>query len=137
MISSVGLVSIGARVQKLYDDLLAKKNEAQMQGDLERSQQGEQMTLLNPASLPDQPGFPNRLLFAEGGLGTGFVLALGLIAWLELRDRSIRTQEDVIAIFNPALLIYVPWVGESEPKGRKKLPGRRTSLADPVELTKS
>ena len=31
---------------------------------MERQQQGEQMRLLIPASLPDSPSFPNRLMFA-------------------------------------------------------------------------
>jgi len=36
------------------------------------------MHLLNPASLPELPSFPNRLVFAGGGLGAGMVIGLGL-----------------------------------------------------------
>src|SRR3989442_1067474 len=56
--------------QKLYNDLLAKKSQSQMQNDMERRQQGEQMRLLNPANLPDKPSLPVRWMFALGGLGT-------------------------------------------------------------------
>jgi uncharacterized protein involved in exopolysaccharide biosynthesis len=121
--------------QKLYDDLLAKKNEAQMQGDLERSQEGEQMTLLNPASLPDEPSFPNRLLFTAGGLGAGLVLGMSVAAWLELRDNSIRSQEDLIALLNPALLVSVPWVGQNDTKSEKKL-RNDASLREPLQAAK-
>jgi len=76
---------------------LANKSKSDMALKMEQQQQGEQMHLLNPANLPDLPSFPNRLLFAGGGLGAGLVLGVGLALWLELRDKSIRTQADAEA----------------------------------------
>src|SRR3989475_8730664 len=64
--------------QRFYDDLLAKKSQSEMQTDMELRQQGEQMRLLNPADLPDTPSFPNRIMFASGGLGGGLGLGLAL-----------------------------------------------------------
>ena len=96
--------------QKFYNDLLAKKSESGMQTEMERAQQGEQMRLVNPASLPDSPSSPNRLLFAGGGLGAGLALGFGLALWLELRDKSIRTEEDVLAALEMPMLVSVPWV---------------------------
>ena len=106
--------------QKRYDDLLAKNNDAKMQSDLEHGQQGEQMSLLNAASFPDKPSFPNRLLFAEGGLGTGLAFGLGLALWVELRDKAIRSEEDIVAILDPPLLVSIPWVAGDE-KSSKEL----------------
>ncbi len=97
--------------QKFYNDLLAKKSESEMQTDMERRQQGEQMRLLNPASLPDSPSFPVRWLFAAGGAGGGLVIGLALAMWLELRDKSIRTEQDVIAVLELPALVSVPWIG--------------------------
>jgi polysaccharide chain length determinant protein (PEP-CTERM system associated) len=97
--------------QKFYNDLLAKKSESEMQTDMERRQQGEQMRLLNPASLPDAPSFPVRWLFAAGGAGGGLVIGLGLAMWLELRDKAIRTEGDVLAILELPTLVSVPWIG--------------------------
>ena len=68
------------------------------------------MALLDPATLPDSPSFPNRLLFAGGGLGAGLVLGLGLALWMELRDKSIRTQADAEAALDLPMLVAVPWV---------------------------
>ena len=48
-----------------------------MYADLQRKQQGEQFRVLDPANLPDKPSFPNRPLFAAGGLGGGLALGLG------------------------------------------------------------
>jgi capsular polysaccharide biosynthesis protein len=96
--------------QKFYNDLLAKKNESEMQTDMERRQQGEQMSLLNPANPPDSPSFPNRLLFAGGGLAAGLTLGLGLAIWLEMQDKSIRDERDVLASLEMPTLVSVPWI---------------------------
>jgi polysaccharide chain length determinant protein (PEP-CTERM system associated) len=107
--------------QKRYDDLLAKSNDARMQNDLERGQQAEQMSLLNPASFPDKPSSPNRLLFGEGGIGAGLALGLGMALWLELRDQSLRTEEDLIAILDVPVLASVPLIDVSKGRKQKKL----------------
>ena len=99
--------------QKVYQDDLAKQSTSRMASQVEQQQQGEQMALLNPATLPDLPSFPNRLFFAGGGLGAGLVLGLGLALWLELRDKAIRTQADVEAALELPMLVAVPWVVET------------------------
>jgi polysaccharide chain length determinant protein (PEP-CTERM system associated) len=98
--------------QKFYTDLLAKKSTSEMATDMEKRQQGEQMRLLNPANLPETPSFPNRPVFAGGGLGAGLVIGLGLALWLELRDKSIRTEADVEASLQMPVLVSLPWVTE-------------------------
>ena len=99
--------------QKVYQDDLAKQSTSRMASQVEQQQQGEQMALLNPATLPDLPSFPNRLFFAGGGLGAGLLLGLGLALWLELRDKSIRTQADAEAALELPMLVAVPWVVET------------------------
>ncbi len=96
--------------QKFYDDRLKNRKDSEMQTSMELEQQGEQMRLLNAANLPDSPSFPNRLLFAGGGLGAGLALGLGLTLWLELRDTSLRTERDVLAALELPVLAQVPWV---------------------------
>jgi polysaccharide chain length determinant protein (PEP-CTERM system associated) len=97
--------------ETFYNNLLAKKSESEMQTAMAREQQGEQMHVLNPADLPDAPSFPNRLLFAGGGLGTGLAIGFGLALWLELRDKSVRSEADVLAVMDLPVLTQVPWVG--------------------------
>ena len=95
------------------------------------------MRMLNPANLPDLPSFPNRLLFAGGGLGAGLVLGVGLALWLELRDKSIRTQADAEAALELPMLVAVPWVvvenapanGNGHFWNRKKQPEERKEPA--------
>jgi uncharacterized protein involved in exopolysaccharide biosynthesis len=102
--------------QKVYQDDLAKQSTSKMASQVEQQQEGEQMTLLNPATLPDLPSFPNRLFFAGGGLGAGLALGLGLALWLELRDKSIRTQADAEIALELPVLVAVPWVVETVPE---------------------
>jgi polysaccharide chain length determinant protein (PEP-CTERM system associated) len=97
--------------QKTYQDLLGKKSTADLTVKMNNQSEGERMFPLNPANLPDTPSFPNRLLFAAGGLGAGLALGLGLTMWLELRDNSIRTEADAEAALELPLLVAVPWVG--------------------------
>jgi len=113
--------------QKFYNDLLAKKNQSGMQTEMERAQQGEQMRLLNPANLPDSPSFPNRWLFSGGGLGIGLAMGFGLAMWLELSDKSIRTEQDVLAALNLPMLVSVPWVG-ARPEDRRN--GKRPKVEE-------
>jgi len=124
--------------QKVYQDDLAKQSTSKMATQAEQQQQGEQMALLNPANLPDSPSFPNRLLFAGGGLGAGLVLGLGLAFWLEFRDKCIRTEADAEAALELPMLVAVPWVVEiaatnGDGKGhfwkRKKQPDERKETA--------
>ena len=96
---------------KTYQDLLAKKSTADLTVKMNNQSQGERMFPLNPANLPDAPTFPNRWLFAAGGLAAGLALGLGLALWAELRDKSIRTEADAEAALELPILTAVPWVG--------------------------
>ncbi len=120
--------------QKFYDDLLAKKSQSQMQTDMESKQQGEQMRLLNPANLPEEPSFPNRLFFAGGGLGAGLVVGLGLAMWLEFTDKSIRTEEDAVAVLDLPVMVSIPWIGSQG--SEKNLHGESRSRSRPPGIDK-
>ena len=98
--------------QALYKDLLAKKSSAGLGLSMENQQEGEQMKPQGAASLPDAPSFPNRPIFAAGGLGVGLALGLLIAIWLEFSDKSIRTAKDAAAVMDLPLLISVPWLGE-------------------------
>jgi uncharacterized protein involved in exopolysaccharide biosynthesis len=119
--------------QSFYRDLLAKKSASEMATSMENQQQGEQMRILNPASQPASPSFPNRPLFAGGGLGAGLALGLLLAVWLELRDKSIRTEKDAAAVMDLPLLVSVPWVeeeAEASHNGRRRFWGNQDDSKD-------
>jgi len=122
--------------QKFYNDLLAKKSQSEMQTDMERRQQGEQMRLLDPANLPDSPSFPNRVMFASSGLGFGLALGVGLALWLEMRDKSIRNEQDVIAALRMPMLVSLPWIGNGAGEPKRYGGPRDSGAAAPKEPTK-
>ena len=124
--------------QNLYRDLLTKKSSSELAANMESQQQGEQMHVLNPAGLPSDPSFPNRPLFAGGGLGAGLALGIAIAIWLEIRDRSIRTEKDAAVAMDLPLLVSVPWVSEDEPAmangdGRRHFRGRGNGAAPDEE----
>lgn len=124
-------------LQKIYDDDLSKERESEKQTAMELDQQGEQMQILNPADLPSEPSFPNRLLFAGGGAGAGLALGLGLTFLLEMRDTSLRNERDVIAVLDLPVLTQVPWVGVEEEKnvsGNKNGKGPQEKKKETIEV---
>jgi uncharacterized protein involved in exopolysaccharide biosynthesis len=96
--------------QAAYQDLLAKKGQAQIQSDLERNQEGEQMRLLNSAGLPDDPTFPLRWMFALGGLAAGLPAGLSVALLLEFQDKALRDEKDILAALELPTLAAIPWV---------------------------
>ncbi len=100
---------------KFYNDLLAKKTQSEMATDMERRQQGENFRVMDPANLPEKPSFPDRLLFTGGGAGAGLALGFGLALLMELRDKSLRTEQDIEFYLELPTLAQVPTVGEHIP----------------------
>ena len=106
--------------QKSYQDLLARKSAPEMATGMERQEEAERMTLLDPANLPDAPTFPKRSLFAGGGLAGGLALGLGLALWMEMREKAIRTEQDVESALQMPTLVSVPWLGSAAAQGNGK-----------------
>ena len=96
---------------QMYENLLTIKSESQIHADMERQREGEQMHLLTPASFPVEPSFPVRWKFAAYALGGGLGLGLCLAMWLELRDKAIRNEADVLAGVELPMLTSIPWAG--------------------------
>jgi polysaccharide chain length determinant protein (PEP-CTERM system associated) len=92
----------------LYNDLLKKRDQSAMANDLERSQQGEQFRVLDPANLPDQPSFPKMPLFAGGGFAGGLALGIGLTVLFEMQNTSLRSERDVELILHLPVLVSIP-----------------------------
>jgi polysaccharide chain length determinant protein (PEP-CTERM system associated) len=108
-----------------FNELQKKRDASAMAADLERKQQGEQFRVLDPANLPDKPSFPNRPLFAVGGLGGGLGLGLAIAFLLEMRDTSLKTERDVEYTLHMPVLAMIP---EIEPRSQRQA----SEAEDPV-----
>lgn len=128
---------------KFYDDLLAKRNDSAMATDLERRQESEQFSVLDPANLPEKPSFPDPVKFTTSGVGGGFALGLALIALVEARRRTIRTERDVEDFLGLATLALIPEIklskaemhinGNGHGNGRGRAPTLGTLTAGTAE----
>jgi len=118
--------------QKTYQDLLGKKSSADLTVKMNNQAVGERMFPLNPADLPDSPSFPNRLIFALGGLAAGLAVGAGISLLLELKDNSIRNERDAEAVLELPTLIAVPWVGATaaETNGKVKFWQRKKTVGN-------
>ena len=120
------------QAQEFYNSLLGKMNNSQMATDLERSQEGENFKIMDDANLPDAPTFPKRGMFAAGGLALGFGLGVLLIAFLEYRDKSLRTERDVWAFTKLPTLATIALIHEAKGKTRTSIGGLLKKNAPPT-----
>ncbi len=116
-----------------YNDLQKKLDDSQQAVNLERKQEGEQFVVLDPANLPDKPSFPNRPLFAAGGLGGGLALGLGIAFFLEMKDSSFKTERDVEFALHLPVLAMVPEIVPQSAK-KQKFVARRDSADSDLEV---
>jgi len=114
---------------QFYNDLLRKQNESEMATDLEKRQQGEQFRVLDPPNLPERPTFPNRPMFAAGGLAGGLAIGLGLIFMLELKENLIRNEKDVAFYLELPILTQIPSIDDApRRKNAASLSRRKTEV---------
>ena len=107
-------------LRQIYTSLLTKNEQARASVSVERQQIGEQFRQLEPARLPERPISPNRpQIYTMGALG-GLALGLGLVLLLEYRDRTLRTEADLLGAFSLPVLALVPTMGVQPRKKRRR-----------------
>lgn len=99
--------------RKNYQGLLLKKYTADLTADMTNQAQGERMTEIQPASLPDVPDFPNVLPFVGGGLGGGLALGIGLSLWIKVRRRLVKTVAEPVKEAKESAIYHDPVKHES------------------------
>jgi hypothetical protein len=120
-------------LQNVYTTLLTKKEDSKMAANMERRQGGEQFRLLEPARLPERPVSPNRPLITFFGIVAGAAFGLLLIALLEYRDSSLKTDDEAVAVLELPVLAVVPLM-QSEAERRTAL-RRRLVLGASLSAT--
>ena len=95
-------------IQKTYESLLSRKQEAAVAANMERQQKGEQFRILDPARLPDRPQSPDMRKLFLMVVAVGFGLGCGLIFALDYIDGSVKKPEDVPTKLRIPLLVTMP-----------------------------
>lgn len=91
-----------------YDELNAKKSQSEIATSLENRGQGERLQLLDPASLPETPVKPKRLVIIGAGTAIGLLVGVFIGGAREMKDNSIKNLKDARAYTNLAVLGTVP-----------------------------
>ncbi len=94
--------------RQAYQSLLQKKMQSELASNLERRQQGEQFRLIDPPDLPQKPVEPDRGQIVLGGWIAGLCLGLGLAAFREITDSTLRREEDIAEHLRIPLLTTLP-----------------------------
>src|SRR5579864_5277733 len=110
-----------------YNDLLKKRENSAMATNLEQQQGSEQFRVLDRPSLPSEPSFPRKKLFAAGGGGAGIALGLGILFLIAISDRSLHTERDIEICLKLPVLAMVPVIERCARADDKKR-DRRTSI---------
>jgi polysaccharide chain length determinant protein (PEP-CTERM system associated) len=103
-----------------YDDLLRKVQESQMATSMERLQQGERFTVLDPPTVPTKPSFPNRLKFCAIGIAAGLAFGLIVAGGLEFLDGRMHSEKDIKALLPMTIISEVPAVVTTLDEHQKK-----------------
>ena len=91
-----------------YDDLEKKEGQSETVQDIQDRHVGEQLELLDPASLPMNAVEPDRLVITGVGVGMGLMLGLLLAGAKEAKDTSLKNLKDVRAYTNLPVLSSIP-----------------------------
>jgi uncharacterized protein involved in exopolysaccharide biosynthesis len=107
-------------LQKSYSSLLAKKEESKISANLERQQVSEQFKILDPAGLPQSPFSPDRLKITLIGAALGLMLGVAFGAFLEYRDTSLRSEDEILRTLVLPVLAAIPILTAVADRGRHR-----------------
>ena len=93
-----------------YESLLAKKNQSEMATNLEKTQQGQRFTMLDPPNLPTKPYSPNRLKLAAIALVIGLMLGGGLAGAAEYTDSRLHSERELHKLVSADIIADVPTI---------------------------
>jgi succinoglycan biosynthesis transport protein ExoP len=91
-----------------YTTLQEKQSLTQQNADLLQRKAGENLDVLDPPSLPEQPAKPNRYAWVGGGAAISLVIGFAMAGVQEAKDTSLKNLKDVRAYTNLPVLCSVP-----------------------------
>ncbi|HYE14075.1 MAG TPA: GNVR domain-containing protein [Pyrinomonadaceae bacterium] len=129
--SEVGLEAINRDYQSqkaVYESTLEQQKKAEIGAEIANRAQGENIAVLDPASLPERPVAPNRPMLLVLGLLAGLGCGLALAAAFEVpRMLTIQTAEDAEHYTGLPVLVTMPVL--LTPREQRNLKLRRAALA--------
>jgi uncharacterized protein involved in exopolysaccharide biosynthesis len=91
-----------------YDRLSTQKSSSEVANRLEDRSAGEQLEVLDSASLPQKASEPNRWIIVGSGTAIGLILGLCLAGAQEVKNSTMKGLKDVRAYSNMNILSSIP-----------------------------
>lgn len=91
-----------------YQEVLGKRQEAELARSLETGQRGERFTLIEPPVVPQEPDRPNRLAIGFLGLVLSFAGSFGVGALAENLDSRIYGRGGIARVTGVPPLAVIP-----------------------------
>ncbi len=91
-----------------YDQLLTRSEDAKVAANMERRQVTEQFRIVDPPRVPERPLNPGRVRTTAMGAAAGLALGVLLVGLLEYRDRTFRTEADILSALALPVVAVVP-----------------------------
>ena len=106
--------------QLKYQEVLAKRQEAELSNNLESEKQGERFTLIEPPVVPQKPSKPNRV--AIGLLGSVLAIGggIGSSTLAEALDQRIYGRTAVLRLLGVPPLAIIPNIDSTSALRRRK-----------------
>ncbi len=114
-------------IETQYNNAVQKLNQARLGERIEVTSQGQRISVIENASVPNKPSGPNRPKVAWAGLGAGLGAALAFFVLLELLNRTIRRPAELSNRFQIIPIATIPYM---ESRGQRRL--RRTAMATAI-----
>ena len=112
----------------IYDDMVAQQQKAGIGADVANREQGQAISVIDAANLPQQPVAPKRPLLMLLGLVAGLACGVGLAAAFEVpRLLTVQTSEDAEHYTGLPVLVTLPLLLTD--REQRNLKVRRAALA--------
>jgi polysaccharide chain length determinant protein (PEP-CTERM system associated) len=96
------------RTKALYNSLLARLEEAQLEESLEQQHANDPFRIVDPASASNAPAAPNRWRLIVTGLILSLGLAMAAVLLAERLDSSFHTLDEIRSLAQVRVLVSVP-----------------------------
>ncbi len=103
-------------IRSQYDSAVRSLARANMGERIELTARGQRITLIEAATVPNEPSSPNRPRVAMMGIGLGLGSAAGFFLLLELLNRTIRRPVELTAALGITPIATIPFI---ESKSRR------------------
>jgi uncharacterized protein involved in exopolysaccharide biosynthesis len=97
-----------AEMQKNYNALLEKQQEAAMTSALNQREQSQPFVVVEPANLPGRPFRPDPVVLRMGVVLMGLLIGLLCALVVELNDDTMHDSDEVVAYLKLPVMVALP-----------------------------